>query len=92
MNKRLMIVYAWTRSYEQQNPACLFLVNIELHKLNAHQLSIQPGAVKLVLWRRLMYLSYMHPVTSENQFHCTRLYQDGKIWGSKYHHQPTHKY
>ena len=25
-----------------------------------------------------MHLSYMHPVTSENQFHCTRLY-DGSL-------------
>ena len=27
----------------------------------------------LVLWRHWMHLSYMRPVTSENQFHCTRL-------------------
>ena len=30
--------------------------------------------MKLVLWRHWMHRSYMHPVTSENQFHCTRLY------------------
>ena len=35
---------------------------------------VQPGAVKLVLWRLWMHLSYTHPVTSENQIHCTRLY------------------
>ena len=36
--------------------------------------NIQPGAVKLVLCgHREVHLSYMHPVTSENQFHCTRL-------------------
>ena len=38
------------------------------------QTFIQSGAVKLVLWRHWVHLSYMHPVTSENQFHCTRLY------------------
>ena len=37
-------------------------------------LFIQLGAVKLVLWRHWMHLNYMHPVTSENQFHCTKLY------------------
>ena len=35
---------------------------------------LQTGAVKLVLWRHWMHLNFMHPVTSENQFHCTRLY------------------
>ena len=35
---------------------------------------IQPGAVKLILCGHWMHLSYMHPVTSENHFHCTRLY------------------
>ena len=29
---------------------------------------LQPGAVKLVLWCHWMHLSYMHPVTSKNQF------------------------
>ena len=38
------------------------------------QSTIQPGAVKMVLWRHWMHLNFMHPVTSENQFHCTRLY------------------
>ena len=37
-------------------------------------LHIQPGAMKLVLCCHWMHLSYMHPVMSENQFHCTRLY------------------
>ena len=36
--------------------------------------SVQPGAVKLVLWRHWMHLTQVRPVTSENQFHCTRLY------------------
>ena len=31
-------------------------------------------ANKLVLWRHWMHLSYMLPMTSENQFYCTRLY------------------
>ena len=35
---------------------------------------VQPGAVKLVLWRHWMHLGYM--VTSENQLHCTSLYVD----------------
>ena len=35
---------------------------------------LQPGAVKLVLWRQWMHVIQMHPVTSESQFHCTRLY------------------
>ena len=35
---------------------------------------IQPGAVKLVLWRHLTHEIQVHPVTPENQFHCTRLY------------------
>ena len=34
----------------------------------------QPGAVKLVLWRHWMHATQVHPVMSENQFHCTRLY------------------
>ena len=34
---------------------------------------IQPGAVKLVLCALWMHLNCMHPVTSENQLHCTRL-------------------
>ena len=33
------------------------------------------GAVKLVLWRHWMHLSYMLPATSETQLHCTRLYR-----------------
>ena len=37
-------------------------------------LSIQSGAVKLVLWRHWMHATQVHPVTAENQFHCTRLY------------------
>ena len=37
--------------------------------------NIQPGAVKLVFWRHWMHLRYMHPVTSEDTIHCTRLYQ-----------------
>ena len=35
---------------------------------------VQSGAVKLVLWRHRMHLRYMHLVTWENQFHCTKLY------------------
>ena len=35
---------------------------------------VQPGAVKLVLWRHSEYLNFMRQVTSENQFLCTRLY------------------
>ena len=35
--------------------------------------SVQPGAVKLVLWHHLMHEVQVHPVMSENQFHCTRL-------------------
>ena len=35
---------------------------------------VQPGAVRSVLWRHWMHLSFMHPVTSEDHFHCTRLY------------------
>ena len=38
---------------------------------------MQPGAVKLVLWHHWMHLNFMHPVASENQFHCTRLYVHG---------------
>ena len=34
---------------------------------------IQPGAVKLVLWRHWMHATQVHPVMSENHFHCTRL-------------------
>ena len=30
--------------------------------------------MKLILCGHWMHLSYMHPVTSENHFHCTRLY------------------
>ena len=35
---------------------------------------IQPGAVKLVLWRHWMHVTQVHPVTAENQLHYTRLY------------------
>ena len=35
---------------------------------------IQPGAVKLVLWHHWRHVTQVHPVTSESQFHCTRLY------------------
>ena len=35
---------------------------------------VQPGAVKLVLWRHLMHEIQVHSVMPENQFHCTRLY------------------
>ena len=41
--------------------------------LKHHKHQVQPGAVKLVLWRHWMHPSYMDPVISENQFHCTRL-------------------
>ena len=39
-------------------------------------INIQPGAVKLVLLHHWMHEIQVHPVhvTSENQFHCTRLY------------------
>ena len=39
-----------------------------------YSMHVQPGAVKLVLWRHWMHLSYMPPLTTENQFHCTKLY------------------
>ena len=32
---------------------------------------LQLGTVKLDLWRPWMHLNFMHPVTSENRFHCT---------------------
>ena len=39
---------------------------------------VQPGAVKLVLWRQWIHqpisLHQAVQVTAENQFHCTRLY------------------
>ena len=35
--------------------------------------TVQPGAVKLVLWGHWMYLNFKHPVTSGTRFHCTRL-------------------
>ena len=35
---------------------------------------IQPGAVKLILWRHWIHATAAAAVTSENQFHCTRLY------------------
>ena len=35
---------------------------------------VQRGAVKLVLWRHRRLVTQAHPVTSENQFHCTRLH------------------
>ena len=35
---------------------------------------LQHGAMKLVLCSHWMHLSYMHPVTSDNQFHCAKLY------------------
>ena len=35
---------------------------------------IQPGAMKLVLWRHWMHVTQVHSVMSEDQFHCTRLY------------------
>ena len=48
----------------------------KFHSLSEHPawLCVQPGAVILVFWRHWMHLNFMHPVTSENQFHCTRLY------------------
>ena len=32
-----------------------------------------------------MHLSYMHPLTSENQFHCTKLYKGNRwyLWKAK---------
>ena len=39
---------------------------------------IQPGAVKLVLWCHGMHVTQVHPVTAEDQFHCTRLYSVGR--------------
>ena len=35
---------------------------------------IQLGAVKFVLSRHQMHLNFMHPVTSENRFHCARFF------------------
>ena len=35
---------------------------------------VQPGAVKLVLWRHWMHAAQVHSVTSENHFHYTILY------------------
>ena len=35
--------------------------------------NVQPGAVKSVLLRHWMHVTQVHPVTSENQFHYTRL-------------------
>ena len=37
--------------------------------------NIQPGAALLVLWRHWMHLNYMHPVTSEDTIHWTRVFQ-----------------
>ena len=36
--------------------------------------TIQPGGVKLVLWRHGMHVTQVHSVTSKSQFHCTKLY------------------
>ena len=45
-----------------------------LINIYTHMTHVQPGAVKLVLWRHWMHAAQVHPVTAENQFHCTRLY------------------
>ena len=42
---------------------------------------IQSGAVKLVLWRHGMHVTQVHPVTAEDQFHCTWLYCHNFIYG-----------
>ena len=50
-----------------------------LRSRNCHRpihviMHVQPGAMKMVLWRHWMHVTHVHPVTSENQFRCTRLY------------------
>ena len=55
-------------------PSCSSL-QFHYHQcLFALWLHVQPGAVNLVLWRHWMHATQVHPVTAENQFHCTRLY------------------
>ena len=57
------------------NKNCLFSTDM-FSALSTDFLSKLPGAVKLVLWRHWMHVTHEvhHLVTSENQFHCTRLY------------------
>ena len=38
------------------------------HREDSQLPTIQPGAVKLVLWRHQMHLSFMHPMESETSF------------------------
>ena len=40
---------------------------------------VQLGAVKLGLWHHCSCSCCMHPMTSENRFHCTRLYASQKF-------------
>ena len=53
----------------------------------------QPLAVKLLLCRHWMHELQVHPLTPENQFHCTRLYNewctnlDGRV--RTHHHAPS---
>ena len=47
------------------------------------RLLLQSGAVKLVLWRHRMLVNQVHPVMSENQFHCTRLYTAAFWWNER---------
>ena len=42
-------------------------------RLNFMWVHVQPGAVKLALQRQWMNVTQVHPVTTENHFHCTRL-------------------
>ena len=60
---------------------------------------IQPGAVKLVLCSHWMHATQVHPVTTENQFPCTRLYaarasEPPHIWSGRTliwrHKRPTY--
>ena len=44
------------------------------YKTSSEALSVPPGAVNLVLWHHWMHATAAAAVTSENQFHCTRLY------------------
>ena len=50
-----------------------------LRSWNCHRpihviMHVQPGAMKMVLWRHWMHVTHVHPVTSENQYRYTRLY------------------
>ena len=62
----LICTHPWTFVARWACVTAVTLLALKQEIMTIQNCNIQPGAVKLVLWRHWLHLSYMHPVMSTN--------------------------